>query len=61
MSYGGGRHLHFLLHKLGWFTGRWLTLESVLNLVDALEDFSKREDELVACGLVARVADEIVG
>ena len=60
MSHGGGCHLHLLLHKLGWFI-RWLTLESILNLVDALEDFSKREDELVACGLVGWVADEVVG
>ena len=61
MRHGGGRHLYLLLHKLGWFTGRWLTLESILNLVDALKDFSKWEDELVACSLVVRVADEVVG
>ena len=36
MRHGGGGHLYLLLHKLDWFTGRWLTLESILNLVDAL-------------------------
>ena len=44
-----------------WFSSRRPVLKSTLNLVDAFQDLSKREDKLVSCSLATGVVDEVIG
>jgi len=53
---GGLLHLIFR-----WFSSRHPVLKSTLNLVDAFQDLSKREDKLVSCSLATGVVDEVIG